>query len=484
MASKPSIWPKVAPAQLILFKAFALITLLSLFIGIATDFYYLFAAPALVLLLYISVVDIRSIFYLLLVCIPLSNELYLPGGLATDLPTEPLMFGLMLLYFLYIFNNAQNIDGRFFRHPITLLLFAHLIWIYVATMFSSELFVSIKFALAKTWYIVVFYFMGGLMLFKVKHFKTFFWLIFIPLITTIVIILLRHATEGFSFDKVNSILDPFYRNHVNYASIMALFVPFIWYARRWYPYRGSIWWYLMIGLLIVLIGIQFSFTRAAYVALFMAIGANWIIRSRLVRYVLAVSLVVALSFVGFMSYNNTYLDYAPNFERTVTHRDFGNLVGATAKGEDISTMERFYRWIAGVYMSGEKPVTGFGPGNFYNFYRSYTVTSFQTYVSDNPEKSGIHSYYLMTLTEQGFPGLFIFIVLLFYSLIKGEQIYHEAKDPDRRQIIMTVLLSMVIISALLLINDMIETDKVGSFFFIHLATLTNMDLAQKTADQA
>ena len=180
-----------------------------------------------------------------------------------------------------------------------------------------------------------------------------------------------------------------------------------------------------------------------------------------------------------MVQKNNYLEFAPDFEKTITHTSFDNLVEATYKGEDISTMERFYRWVAGMYMARAEPATGFGPGNFYNFYRSYTVTSFRTYVSDNPEKSGIHSYYLMTLVEQGFPGLLFFILLCFFVLIKGEVIYHQTKDPTRRKNIMTILMSMVAIYALLLINDMIETDKVGTFFFMNMALLVNMDLANK-----
>ena len=44
---------------------------------------------------------------------------------------------------------------------------------------------------------------------------------------------------------------------------------------------------------------------------------------------------------------------------------------------------------------------------------------------------------------------------------------------------MAIFMCMIVISLLLLINDMIETDKVGSFFFICLAILVNIDIQQK-----
>jgi O-antigen ligase len=200
----------------------------------------------------------------------------------------------------------------------------------------------------------------------------------------------------------------------------------------------------------------------------------------LVKVVLLLSISVALIGFSYMYNKNTYLDYAPDYKNTIVHSKFDNLVEATINGEDVSTMERFYRWIAGFRMAAEKPITGFGPGNFYNFYKSYTVSSFETYVSDNPEKSGIHSYFLLMMVEQGFVGMIIFIALSFYALIKGEQVYHESRRITRKGIVMGAILSLVVINAFLLINDMIETDKMGTFFFMNLALIINMDIANKS----
>jgi O-antigen ligase len=130
-------------------------------------------------------------------------------------------------------------------------------------------------------------------------------------------------------------------------------------------------------------------------------------------------------------------------------------------------------------MTSEHPFIGFGPGNFYTFYKSYTVTSFQTYVSDNPEKSGVHSYYLMTLVEQGIPGLVLFLIFCAYILLHGEALYHQLALEKEKQIVMMALLSQIIIMALLLINDLIETDKVGPFFFMNIVLLVSMDLYGK-----
>ena len=139
-------------------------------------------------------------------------------------------------------------------------------------------------------------------------------------------------------------------------------------------------------------------------------------------------------------------------------------------------MERVYRWVAAGHMAPERPVLGWGPGNFVNFYEQFTVISFQTYVSDNPERSGVHSYFFMLVVEQGVPGLLFFIILLFAFLVQGERLYHcLAPYPFQQRMLMGAMLSMIVITAFLLINDLVETDKIGSFFFINLAILVRMD---------
>jgi O-antigen ligase len=465
------------------FMVYAGIVLLSVFAGIATEWYFLAGIPAAVLLGYVCLLDFKKVFYLLLFFIPLSTEVELPGGFGTDLPTEPLMVGLMFIFLLYLLRHPKEISGRFIMHPLTLILLLHVGWIYATTFTSQDVFVSLKFSLAKTWYIAVFFFMAGHLIKTEKDFKVLFWVIFIPLLFTVAIILARHAGYGFAFNKVNKVMWPFQRNHVSYAATLALFFPFVWFARFWYPKKSNKRLFISAATIFLLGAIYLTYTRAAYVALIIAAAAYFVFKFRLIKIVIPLAIVAAAGLVVYMVVDNNYLEYAPNYDQTIAHKRFDNLIEATAKMEDISTMERLHRWIAGVHMSNEKAAVGFGPGNFYNYYKSYTVTGFQTYVSGNPEKSGIHSYYLMTLVEQGILGLILFLVLSFYTLIRGETVYHQTKDPGRKRIVMMLLLCLVVIDAFLIINDMIETDKAGTYFFLCMAILINMDLANQREKQ-
>jgi len=414
--------------------------LVGIILGIATDAYFLFGLPVLYLGAYLAIVDFRKIFYLLLATIPLSTEVNLPGGFGTDFPSELLVIVLMGIYSLYLIRNGTRLDSHFFKHPITLLLLLHLAWIGISSLHAGEKIISLKFLLAKIWYVTTYYFLAGLLLKTEKDLKNFFKWVFIPLLFTVIIVMIRHALDGFSFEGINLVLNPFYRNHVNYAAILVVFFPFLWYAPNWAKKYSWKWF-----------------------------------RLRLMKVVIGAVLIAGIIGVNFVSTNNKYLDFAPDYNKTIAHKKFDNLIDATAKGEDVSTMERVYRWVAGFYMVAEKPLTGFGPGNFYSYYSQYTVNSFRTYVSDNPEKSGIHSYYLMTAVEQGIIGLVIFLALCFTVLLKAEQLYHRTKKVATRRMILMVTLSIVIIDALCLINDMVETDKVGAFFFMGMAVLVNLE---------
>ena len=192
------------------------------------------------------------------------------------------------------------------------------------------------------------------------------------------------------------------------------------------------------------------------------------------RAMIPIALGVAMLVVGWLAYDNNYINYSPDFEKTITHKKFNDVVSATYKLEDISTVERFYRWVAGYYMLKEKPFAGFGPGSFYSLYQNYVDRHFTTYVSDNPEHSGMHNYYLMTAVDQGLIGLIIFLALIVGVLLYGETLYHSMARGPRREFLMAALVSFCCILFILTLNDMVETDKVGSFFFFSIAVVILM----------
>ncbi|HND90001.1 MAG TPA: O-antigen ligase family protein, partial [Saprospiraceae bacterium] len=97
---------------------------------------------------------------------------------------------------------------------------------------------------------------------------------------------------------------------------------------------------------------------------------------------------------------------------------------------------------------------------------------------------GIHNYYLMITVEQGILGLLFFLSLCLYAIVRGERVYAATEEPGRRRMLVASLLCFILIDLLMLMNDFVETDKIGSFFFMCLAILVNTDLANQDRLQA
>lgn len=484
---KPDPLPRTLPdkTELRIFYAYAVVVLAAMGAGVATGAYWLGGLPVLIWGLAQTVLDFRRLFWLLLCCIPLSFNLFLPGGLGTDLPTEPLVIGLTGILIIHAARYWPAYERQTFGHAISWLLYAHLGWILFTTICSPGLLVSVKFSLAKMWYIGGYFLMPLLILRTPRHINIFVHCLIWPLFFVALQTLIRHSFTGFSFATQSKTMSPFMSDHVNYAGCLATLVPWVFWLRWYRQQQGrSVWWWYAILLPIWFVAIYFSYTRAAFVAVAMAAVAYYVIRWRLLRPVLALAVLGGLAVAVYFVHENTYLDYAPNYETTISQERFDNLITATYKLEDISTVERFYRWVAGGHMIPDRPLTGWGPGNFVEYYRGYTVNAFQTYVSDNEGNSGIHSYYLMTLVEQGFPGLLIFMAYVLGALIIGERLYHRQTDPAARNAIMAALLALLIIDAINIINDHMETDKIGAQYLLNLAIVVMMGTYRATGDTA
>lgn len=467
---------KTSVSQRSLFLCFALIFSISWFISVIENQWLWLLMIPVSLVIFLSIIDFKIVFYLLLFFIPLSTEITFDNGFGSDLPTEPLIIGLMGIGILYFLLHFKTTGIAYLTHPLTLLLLLHVFWTFFTSLTSYAVFISIKFLLAKLWYISTFYFLAGYLLRSEKRIKLMVWTVLIPMIFTILVIWYRHSFYGFSFGDIHRVLHPFQRNHVNYAALLALIFPWILLIRYSYPRGSFLRNFLTVLIPVWLLAIYLSYTRAAYAAILISFAAGLLVRWKILMPSVYVSILVVLTGAFWLSKNNKYLDFAPNYDRTISHTKFDHLLEATVKLEDISTMERLYRWVAGAHMSVKEPWLGFGPGSFVHHYKAYTIKGFRTYVSNNEEKSGIHSYFLMILVEQGFPGLLIFGLFIITVLRTGQRVIINNIHSGPLWIPMAALSSFIIILAFLTINDLVETDKIGSFFFIFSAILVNTDI--------
>jgi O-antigen ligase len=235
-------------------------------------------------------------------------------------------------------------------------------------------------------------------------------------------------------------------------------------------------------LLVWLLGLSLSYSRGAWVAVGVGLFAAAAIRFRFLAAAAFVSVVLVSILLFFFIQGNRYLDFRPDFERTIYHQDFRDHLQATYRLKDLSTAERFHRWIAGVRMVKDAPFWGHGPNRFYPAYKPYTVNAFQTYVSENPERSTVHNYFLLLAVEQGIPGLLIFLLLIWRAFHLAGVHYRNAGSGLERHAWLAVGSMLAMIAWLNMLSDLVETDKIGSLFFICIGLLMGGNSLFRKAD--
>jgi O-antigen ligase len=463
-----------------LFGVFATLFLVLINRAIAKEQYAWMAIPFVAILFYIGWQSIRTVFLILLFTLPFSIEYQVTGSLSTDFPDELLMVFASALFICHWAYNPSVISKQAWNHPLIVLLTITVGWAIVSATFSTEPKFSFKFLLAKGWYIGAFI-LVPLMLFKDKPIiYRSVWLVAIAMILVTIIALIRHALEGFAFASVNDAVQPFFRNHVNYSAMLVCIIPVVFiYSQSAKP--GTMRMLSRIILIILLVALFLSYARGAWLALVAGIIAAWLIKRKLLVGVYITAIVILIASVFWLKYNDHYLRYAHDYNTTVWHEDFREHLRATYELKDASTAERFYRWIAGVRMVKDNPLTGYGPNSFYYNYKPYAIPAFKTWVSANYEHSTVHNYFLLITIEQGIPGLLFFLILTTAILFYAQRLYHRVHDTFYKRL---ALLSGVIIMMVLVVNflsDLIETDKIGSIFFGCIALLISADINTRTA---
>ena len=415
------------------------------------------------------------LFYLLLISLPLSVEFSFSDQLGTDLPDEPLMLAVSVLSVLYLVYRLTPFRSRLWHHPLLISLLAWIGWMTITTMVSTTPWISFKFLLAKSWYIGAFLLAPLIWLRDRKSIRRALYCLFVPLFLLALLSVIRHAFEGFSFISSSAVVQPYFRNHVVYSAMLMTLVPVLFFSRR-FTQKKQLWDAAMI---LVLVALFFSYARGAWLALFVGVGAYLLLRNRLLVYGYAVILLLSILTIVWLKQGDRYLQFAPDYRTTIFHSDFQDHWRATYQGKDVSSVERFYRWIAGVRMVEEKPLIGFGPSSFYTRYRQYTVPAYKTWVSNNPDRSTVHNYFLLTAVEQGIPGLIIFLILFGALLFYAEKLYHRNRDRWRGQLAAGIAVIVVMLGVVNFWSDLIETDKIGSLFFLSIALLLILDHRSK-----
>ncbi len=410
------------------------------------------------------------LFYILVASIPWSIEYNFSGSLGTDLPDELLMLLAAFATILLLLYRQPAGYKKWLLHPITIVLLLQTVWIIIAVVTSTHPLISVKFLLAKSWYLLSFFLLPLLLMQNSIAWKRVSLILTLSMLAVTSVSVLRHAGYGFTFADVNKSLSPFFRNHVNYSALLVCTIPllvaFIYHAGQ----KGKKTFFILI-LLIALVALYLSYARGAWLALMVGIVAYWLLKKRLLPHAFLLTMMIAIASVLWLQHNNRYLAYAHDFNTTVFHTDFKQHLVATYQLKDVSTAERFYRWVAGVRMADERWQTGFGPNTFYQNYKRHTIPAFKTWVSNNPEKSTVHNYFLLTIIEQGVIGFLLLLFLLGYAFYTAQKLYNQTTNRFWKVGAACIAVILAMICTVNFLSDLIETDKVGSVFYMCLSFL-------------
>jgi O-antigen ligase len=450
-----------------------------------TGSFIIAAVPFAFLFMLLMGVNWKTAYWVFLFTIPFSIDLnFFNDTLATSVPDEPIMWLLLLLLFVLAASRPALFQREWLTNPLVLIVAAQYLWLIIAVMYSHMPMLSIKFLVAKTWFLSAFFIFPMFIFKEKKDYRTGFLVMMIPILITILIVVYRHAMIGFNFRRIEIAIGDVYNNHVDYSTVMSMFYPLLWVAYLMTKGKGP---FIRVPLLLIIAlflpAIYVTYARAAMLAVVFALGIAVAIRLKLAQWIMPVFYALIASLIIYMATDKKFMDFRPDYQHTFMRKKFTDHIVATFRGQDMSSMERLYRWIAGVRMSQDEPVKGFGPNTFYYYYKPYGVRSFKTYVSHNFEKSTTHNYYLYMLVEQGWPAMILYAIMVMVMIAQAQKTYHRFKDRFYKLCTMGVVMMFGAGFINNFFSELIETHKVGSLFYLSISLLVLLTAKSKQLEK-
>ena len=452
---------------------------------ISQEVYWGLAIPFGLAVLYFTAFGMDKALLLVAALAPFSVQLDDSLGVSFFLPTEPLMFGIMCVFFIKLLVERRYPTAIAY-HPMTVALLAMLAWMCFTTLSSSMPGTSAKFVVMRLWSVVCFYFLGALVFRDRKGIKGFFVLTTLPTLGTIAYALQRHAAAGFTLASSTDVLEPFYVNHGQYAAVLAMLLPVAVAGMLqprlfgWAP-LARVLAGLVVGVLVV--GLVLSYTRAAWLGVGGAVGLLGLLLLRVrFRYVFAGLVLMGALGLGYQQQIRDRL----RENKTDSATDFGkHLESVTNIRTDASNLERINRWESGLRMFAERPLMGWGPGTYMFQYAPFQKPWEKTYISTNLHTvGGIHSEYIGPLVEQGILGALLWLAYVLLTVRTGMNLYYHARERWVRWLAATLLLGLVTYYVHGVMNNYLDLDKTSIMFWAYGGMLVALAARERRTEAA
>lgn len=452
----------------------AVFVAIALWLLISYDNYVFFALPAVlgVLLLYIFSLD--KVMMFISFAVPLSVVLDNLGQLAVSIPAEPMLAGVLVLFIAKLLYEGHY-DMKIARHPVAIAIYSMFAWMVVTTFTSSMPVVSIKFIVARLWFVLPSFFFCALMFKKPKNIDWFIWLYIASLCIVVVYTTIIHSQHGFDNDSAHWVMSPFYNDHTAYGAALAIYLIYaITYA--FLPDIKRSKRILILGVVVILsIAMILSSCRAAWLSLAAALGMLVCVLFKIkFRWVL-IAIVVLVGL--FLTFRIQIIDALEHNNQDASGDLVENIQSITNISTDASNLERFNRWHSAFRLFEERPVFGWGPGTYQFVYAPYQMSKDKTIISTNAGDGGnAHSEYIGPLAEQGFMGTIMMLAFVITVVYTGLKAYHKAKNKKAKVLVLGATLAFFSYFVHGFLNNFLDTDKLAVPVWSCAALIVVIDL--------
>lgn len=465
---------------LILYGALILVAVISdhLYLRIAAA-----ALPFLLLTVYLSLYRPKEFALLLTFLLPLSINLKDIGmGFGLSLPAEPM---IMIMAALLVINliNGKYISREVLRHPVTIAILLNLVWMYITTAGSSMPAISVKFVIIRTAYLLVFYLFFLQIFSTAKGMQQWIWTYSLALIPVMLYVFAKHSQFGFIQEVNRYVTKPFFNDHTIYGACLAMVLPFF-IGHFFLPAKTRILpkhlsWPMI---LLLLIGIFFSYSRAVWLSIVMVIPAAVILLLK-IRFGFIITAILLFSILAIWF-------RAPILEKMQqVESERGSTIGEHAESianlsTSASNKERINRWESALAMFRAKPIMGFGPGTYPFQYAPYQREENLTRISTNlGDRGGVHSEYLKPLAESGLPGFLSFLAVVMLTLRTGMRLIYFQKSRQVKILAAALLLGLFTYYVHGFFNFFLDTDKSSVLFWGMTGLIVALDIKYRRANK-
>ncbi len=446
------------------------------------EIYFGILIPIACIMLIMYIFSLQNILFLAVFVTPLAINIGdYDMGVSISVPSEPLLIGILFFFILKILLEG-GVERRIVRHPITIAILFNLSWMLITSITSDIPLVSFKYLLSRLWFIIPLYF-GGLMLFRSKqNIRFFIWAYVASLIIVIFYTTYVHMGYGFSEKAGHWVMSPFYNDHTAYGVILALFIPVLAGMSIDTAVSRNQRLLSVVALLILLMALYLSYSRAAWVSVGFAVGV-WVLVKLHIKFKW-IALSIAGLLVIFFSFKFEILDKLQKNKQDASANFIEHIQSISNISSDASNLERINRWQAALRMFSERPLVGWGPGTYQFEYAPFQRSKEKTIISTNLGDHGnAHSEYIGPLAESGVPGLLSVLFILVTVIYTGLNVYKKSGNSQTKVLALSATLGLITYFVHGSMNNFLNTDKASVPFWGLVAVIAALDLYYSQSDE-